>query len=288
MTLYHRECTPSMSSKLEEVATLTGHTAQAWSVCFHPTDPLLASCSSDKSIRLYGFTRSLTGTSFQHINTLPAAHNRTVRQVVFSPDGRRMASASFDSTVGIWERVGSSHLAGGGGALADSNDEGDNGGEEWENVGSLEGEVVRETERDTDWRRGGFKLVPNSDCLTDSHAPPLTASSPSALTHLGHESEVKSVAWSHDGGLLATCGRDKSVWVWDANTPDEDFECLAVMMDHTQDVKHVTFSPTEEVSWILLSRKLQVQESTTDQSLDVSTPALLPNRSSLPHRTTTP
>lgn len=38
------------------------------------------------------------------------------------------------------------------------------------------------------------------------------------------------------------------MWIWDASAPDEDFECLAVLMDHTQDVKHVTFSPNEEVS----------------------------------------
>ncbi|KDE06747.1 hypothetical protein MVLG_02943 [Microbotryum lychnidis-dioicae p1A1 Lamole] len=187
---------------IQPIATLPGHTDRAWQVSWSPSTPLLASCSSDKSIRFYTYTPPPSTASslysspssssslprFTFSSSIPSAHPRTIRSLSFSPTGQTLTTASFDSTVGVW---------------SPSTDRDDN------------------EQASTEWETAGDSLE-------------------------GHESECKSAQWSSDGRLLASCSRDKSVWVWEAVSPTE-FECLAVLMEHEQDVKSLAWHPQDEL-----------------------------------------
>lgn len=85
---------------LEPVCTLEGHQETVWCVAWSPSGTLLASSSSDKTIRIWG----REGDHWVCKSVLMEGHQRTIRSVAWSPCGNYLASASFDATTGIWSR----------------------------------------------------------------------------------------------------------------------------------------------------------------------------------------
>ena len=165
----------AVARRLECVATLEGHEERCWHAAWSPDGKLLASCSSDRTVRVW----QRAGDAYTQVSVLDDAHERTVRSCAWSPCGQLLAAVSFDATCCVWRRE---RDAAGDGSLA------------WEIVATLE----------------------------------------------GHENEVKAAAWNASGTLLATCGRDKAVWLWECGD-DDAFEVAAVCHGHAGDVKAVTF-----------------------------------------------
>ncbi|KAK7532457.1 WD40-repeat-containing domain protein [Phyllosticta citribraziliensis] len=181
---------------LNALATLTPpSSARTWMTAPHPTLPIVATASSDKTVRVYSLT------SFTLLSNIGGGHKRSVRTCAWKPHitGESvLATGSFDASAGVWRKWERQSQ----GSFADDAD-GDEDGEE-----------------DDEWR---FSVILD-----------------------GHESEIKSVAWSAGGQFLATCSRDKSVWIWE-EMEDDNFETIAVLQEHDGDVKCVAWHPSEDL-----------------------------------------
>lgn len=192
--------------------SIKAHNDKVWSVSVHPTLPIIATASTDKSTKLYKLSARQ---KFPLVAKLEDTHKRSIRSVAFKPplggadtpkldflDLPALAAGSFDSTISVW--------------------------------GIDEPDVEYDIE----------EVIANQKEILTS---PNNEWNLMAIIE-GHENEVKAVDWNFQGQYLASCSRDKSVWIWETDPETlEEFECVAVLNDHSQDVKNVSWHPSMNI-----------------------------------------
>ncbi len=158
------------------------------------------------------------------------AHSNTIAGLAFAPDGSRLATASHDGTVKLWE-AGT-----------------------WRELHSWTADSisVRRTRAgafaaDPSLRSQGFESVafaPDGRSLAAGLVDGTIvawdlATGRERYAHRGHSSLVYDLAYSSDGRTLASAGWDRLIKLWDARTGRE----LRTLRGHANWVMGVAFTP---------------------------------------------
>ncbi|KAJ5988200.1 hypothetical protein N7481_003410 [Penicillium waksmanii] len=138
-------------------------------------------------------------------------HSDQVISIVWSPDGRQLASGSSDNTVRIWDPATG------------------------QSISTLYGHSA--SVRLIAWSPDGNQLASGSRDKTVRIWDPATSQNISTLDR--HSGPVNSIAWSPDGNRLASASGDKTVRIWDPATGQN----ISTLDRHSGPVNSIAWSP---------------------------------------------
>jgi WD40 repeat protein/serine/threonine protein kinase len=190
-----------------------------YGLAFSPNGQLLAATSQSRTVRVWNLA---TGTEVMTLR----GHKEFVKPVVFSPDGRLLATGAGDlarnepGEVKVWDGVTGRELR------------------------SLPGHTLPVFA--LAFSPDGRRLVSASQDTTIKLWD--VATGQEALTLRGHADTVRSVAFSPDGLRLATASADRTIKVWSAAPWADDNPAYEVrtLRGHEDRVFGVAFGPTGE------------------------------------------
>jgi WD40 repeat protein len=157
-------------------------------------------------------TRALMAAlAYSHLTMMLTGHTDAVRNLAWSPDGRRIATASHDGTARIWDAASGA------------------------TVMVLSGHADRV--QAVAWSPDAVRLATASRDQTVRIWDAPTGKTVAELTE--PTDHVRCVDWSPDGRWLAAGCRDQIVRIWDADT----FELTAACVGHAGHVRDVAFCP---------------------------------------------
>jgi eukaryotic-like serine/threonine-protein kinase len=172
--------------------TYTGHSGPVYAIAWGPASPdgrmRLASGSGDPRNADVDNTVQVWDASTGENPFIYRKHYYYVQAVMWSPDGKYIASASADTSVHIWEaETGNTLLT----------------------YRGHSGKVNAVA-----WSPNGKYVVSASDDRTVQLWDIATGNT--LLTYRGHTKEVSSVSWSPNGKRIASAGYDHTVQIWQA------------------------------------------------------------------------
>ncbi|WP_271254393.1 NB-ARC domain-containing protein [Pseudanabaena sp. Chao 1811] len=187
-----------------QLYTLQGHEHWVMGACFHPDGKLLASGSSDCTIRIWDLERR------ECLHVL-RGHESWVIPATFSPDGSLVLSSSFDRTIRLWHSQDGECLT----TL--------NGHEGWIWIAifSPDGKLVASCSEDRTIKIWDYA---NEKCIR---------------TIAEHQHRIWSISISPDSQTVASASEDQTVKLWDINSG----KCVRTILGYANPIFAAMFSP---------------------------------------------